>query len=268
MERWASITLRTVAITLVAGLTVVVSLLFLLLGMCSANGFQGKNPQRLGPYVIVVGMVLAVGVAASARIARGMRAATDDHENQRARGRRALHTLLYLIGVQIVLTAAVTCLDYMQLWPRSRPNPPRGWGQFLFVYLAFREAPYAVLFGALLRKLTPRTLAFTVAVPGVLLLFNLPFLHLYVGHPVDTAESLLTWAAHIVVLAFAVRAIRRNEARPEGWDLVVAFGVSFFYFLVETFLHCSIFTAAGAEPPLSAGWQTHPQALNSPAPRK
>src|SRR5208282_878020 len=216
MERWASITLRTAAITLVAGLTVVVSLLFLLLGMCSANGFlEGKNPQRLGPYLIVVGMVLAVGVAASARIARGMRAATDNDENQRARGRRTLHTLLYLIGVQIVLTAAVTCLDYLQLWPRSRPNPPRGWGQFLFFYLAFREAPYAV------------------AVPGVLLLFNLPFLHLYIGHPVETVEGLLTWAAHIVILAFAVRAIRRNEARPEGWDLVVAFAVSFFYFLVS-----------------------------------
>jgi len=234
MERWASITLRTAAITLVAGLTVVVSLLFLLLGMCSANGFlEGKNPQRLGPYLIVVGMVLAVGVAASARIARGMRAATDNDENQRARGRRTLHTLLYLIGVQIVLTAAVTCLDYLQLWPRSRPNPPRGWGQFLFFYLAFREAPYAVLFGALLRKLTPRTLAFAVAVPGVLLLVNLPFLHLYIGHPVETVEGLLTWAAHIVILAFAVRAIRRNEARPEGWDLVVAFAVSFFYFLVS-----------------------------------
>ena len=233
MKRWASITLRTVAITLVAGLTVVISLLFLLLGMCSANGFEGKNPQRLGPYLIVVGMVLAVGVAASARIARGMRAASDDHENQRARGLRAQHTLLYLIGVQIVLTAAVTCLDYLQLWPRSRPNPPRGWGQFLFVYLVSREAPYAVLFCALLRKLTPRTLAFAVAVPGVLLLFNLPFLHLYIGHPVDTAEGLLTWAAHIVILAFAVRAIRRNETRPEGWDLVVAFAVSFFYFLAS-----------------------------------
>jgi hypothetical protein len=80
MERWASITLRTAAITLVAGLTVVVSLLFLLLGMSSANSFGGKNLERLGPYLIVVGMVLAVGVAASARIARGIRAATDDHE--------------------------------------------------------------------------------------------------------------------------------------------------------------------------------------------
>jgi hypothetical protein len=141
MERWASITLRTAAITLVAGLTVVVSLLLLLFGMCSAKSFEGKNPQRLGPYLIVVGMVLAVGVAASARIARGIPAATDDRDNQPSRGRRALHTLLYLIGVQIVLTAAVTCLDYLRLWPGSRPNPPRDWGQFLFVYLALAKPP-------------------------------------------------------------------------------------------------------------------------------
>jgi hypothetical protein len=44
---------------------------------------------------------------------------------------------------------------------------------------------------------------------------------------------LLTWTAHIVILAFAVRAIRRNETRPEGWDVAAAFAVSFFYFLVS-----------------------------------
>jgi hypothetical protein len=233
MERWASITLRSVAITLVAGLTVVVSLLLLVLGQCAANGFGGKNPRELGPYLIVIGMVLAGGVALSARIARGMRADADDPGNQPAPGRRALHRLLYLIGVQIVLTAAVTCLDYLQFWPGSSPNPPRDWGQFLFIYLAAREAPYAVLFVALSGKLTPRTLAFATAVPGVLLLFNLPFIPLHIGHPMDIAESLVTWAAHIVILAFAVRAIRKNEIRPEGWDLAVAFAASFFYFLIS-----------------------------------
>ena len=233
MKRWASISLRTVAIILVAGLTIVISLLFFLLGLCSANNFEGKNPQQLAPYLIVVGVVLAIGVAASARIARGLRAPTSDRENQPARGRRAVHTLLYVIAVQIVLSAAVTCLDSMQLWPRSRPNPPRNWAQLLFIDLAFREAPYAILFAALARKLTPRTLAFAVAVPGVLLLFNLPFLHSYIGHPVETQESLITWAAHIAILALAVRTIRKNEIRPEGWDLVVAFAVSFVYFLVS-----------------------------------
>jgi len=232
MERWTSITLRTFAIVLVAGLTIVVSLLLLLLGSCAVNGFNGKNPQALGPYLIVIGIVLAGGVAGSARIARGMRTEADVQETQRAPGRRALHSLLYLIGVQIALTAAVTILDYLQLWPRSRPNPPRHWGQFLLVYLASREAPYVVLVGVLLRKLTPRILAYAVAVPGILLIFTLPFLHLYIGHPMDTAESLLTWAAHAVILAFAIRAIRQNQIRPEGWDLVVAFAVSFFYFLV------------------------------------
>jgi hypothetical protein len=233
MERWASISLRTVAIVLVAGLTMVVSVLLLVLGQCAANGFEGKNPQALGPYLIVIGMVLAGGVAASARIARGMRADADEQENQRAPGRRALHTLLYLIALQIVLTTAVTCLDYLQFWPGSRPNPPRDWGRFLFTYLASREAPYAVLFVALLRKLTPRTLAFAVAVPGVLLLFNLPFLPLHIGHPMDITESLLTWAAHLVILFFAIRAIRKNEIRPGGWDLVVAFAASFTYFLLS-----------------------------------
>jgi hypothetical protein len=233
MERWASTTLRTTAIILVAGLTVVVSLLLLVLGQCAANGFGGKNPQALGPYFIVIGMVLAGGVAASARIARGMRANADEQENQRAPGRRALHTLLYLIALQIALTTAVTCLDYVQFWPGFRPNPPRNWGRFLFTYLTSREATYAVLFVALLRKLTPRTLAFAVAVPGVLLLFNLPFLPLHIGHPMDITESLLTWAAHLVILFFAIRAIRKNEIRPEGWDLVVAFAASFTYFLLS-----------------------------------
>jgi hypothetical protein len=233
MERWASTTLRTAAIILVAGLTVVVSLLVLVLGQCAAHGFEGRNPQRLGPYLIVIGVVLAGGVAASARIARGMRVEADEPGTQPAPGRRAFHTLLYLIGVQIVLTSAVTCLDYLHWWPGSRPNPPRDWGQFLFIDLAAREAPYAVLFAALCRKLTPRTLAYAVAVPGVLLFFNLPFIHFYIGHPSDTTESLVTWAAHIVILAFAVRAIRKNDIRSEGWDLVVAFAVSFFYFLIS-----------------------------------
>ena len=233
MERWTSITLRTFAIILVAGLTIVVSLLLLLLGSCAVNGFNGKNPQALGPYLIVIGIVLAGGVAGSARIARGMRTEADVRETQRVAGRRALHSLLYLIGVQIVLTTAVTILDYLQAWPGSRPNPPHDWGRFLLIYLAAREGPYAVLFCVLLRKFSPRVLAYAVAVPGVLLLFNLPFLHLYLGHPMDTTESLLTWAAHIVILAFAIRAIRQNEIRPEGWDLVVAFSVSFFYFLVS-----------------------------------
>jgi hypothetical protein len=233
MERWASISLRTVAIILVAGLTIVVSLLFLVLGLCSANGFEGKNPQRLGPYVIVIGIVLAGGIALVAQIARGMRAVSDDPKNQRSPGRGSLHSLLYLIAVQIVLSAAVTSLDCLQLWPRSRPNPPRNWGQLLFIYLAFREAPYTVLFAALARKLTPRTLAYAVAVPGVLLLFTLPFIHWNFGHPPDLTESLLTWAAHIVILTFAVRTIRQNEIRPEGWDLVVAFAVSFVYFLLS-----------------------------------
>jgi hypothetical protein len=233
MKRWASISLRTVAIIMIAGLTILISLGFLLLGLCSANSFEGKNPQRLGPYVIVVGIVLAGGVALSARIACGMRADSNDPKNQSTPGRRALPGLLYVIAVQILLSAAVTWLDSMQLWPGSRPNARRDWAQFLFTDLAFREAPYAILFAALARKLTSRTLAFAVAVPGVLLLFTLPFIHSYVGHPVDTTESLLIWAAHIVILAFAVRTIRQNKIRPEGWDLAVAFAVSFVYFLVS-----------------------------------
>jgi|SRR5579863_881197 len=233
MKRWASITLRTVAITLVAGVTVVVSLLLLLFGSCAANNYGGKNPQKLGPYLIVIGVVLAGGIAASARIGRGMLAGADEHENQRAPGRRALHSLLYLIALQIVLASGVTCLDYLHLWPGSRPNPPHDWGPFLFIYLASREAPYAVLLGALLRRPTPRTLAFAVAVPGVLLLFNLPFLPLHFGHPMELSERLATWAAHLVILAFSVRAIRKNEIRLEGWDLVVGFAASFLYFLLS-----------------------------------
>jgi hypothetical protein len=150
-----------------------------------------------------------------------------------------------LIGVQIVLTAAVTCLDYLRLWPGSRPNPPRDWGQFLFVYLASREAPYAALFCALVRKLTRRTRAFAIAVPGVLLLFNLPFLHL-IGHPVDAAESLLTGAAHIVIRAFAVRAIRRMRLAPK---VGTSSSPSRFRFSTSWSAtpQCPAFTAPGAE---------------------
>lgn len=232
MERWASITLRTVAIVLVGTLTIVISLLLLLFGSCAANSFEGKNPQKLGPYLVVIGIVLAVGIAASASIARGMLARANEQENQRVPGRRPLHSLLYWIGVQIVLSVAVTVLDYLHLWPGSRPNPQRNSGQFLFIDLAFREAPYAVLFSTLLKKLTPRTLAYSAAVPGVLLLFNLPFIHLYIGHASDITERLVTWGAHIVILALAVRVIRQNEIHPEGWDVAVAFAVSFVYFFI------------------------------------
>lgn len=256
MDRWAANALRALGIFIVGGLTICASLLLLLDAKCAAQGsFEPANSPEVGQALVAMGIVWAVGVGLLAWLARGMLVRGEgpavqplSHEalpgvpivaqpveparQPHSQSRGAVNRLLYVIAVQVLLTAAITFFDSRQLWPRSRPNPPKSWAIYLDIWLVAREAPYVCLLVALFAKLKPRTFAYALAVPGVSLLFNMPFLNLDFGHPMGFEEKFLAWAAHIVILAFAVRALRQARMQLEGWDLVVACSATFFYFLI------------------------------------
>ena len=150
MERWAANTLRTLAIILMAGLVLVVSLFLVLLSMCAAGGGvgAGNHPAQAMPFLVGAGLVMILGVFTIARLARGIfrsakvgegaATAADDGVTLRASGstlsktaaetavavplhlsplgRQALDRLVFAVGAQIGLSAIVWVFNTLHFW--------------------------------------------------------------------------------------------------------------------------------------------------------
>lgn len=271
MEQWASNTLRTLGIILIAGFVLVTSLFLLLLSFCSwQGGFSGSaHPDQGVAYLVAAVMVMVIGSLTSGWLARGMVRSSAAAELAAAPqaasalgsassspsvspadarlsvplhlsplGRKAIDRLVLALVAQIVLSALSWFWSQFHLWTTPRAFAPHNWTLVLLAPFVLYHVPYAMLIYSLLKKPDRRAFAYSLAVPAILVLqawFSLSLVaYAYIRHPAGLLLVFLPWAIHIVVLVLAWKAIQQVGIHPDPSSLMVAALVTFVYF---SFIH-------------------------------
>ena len=268
MERWAANTLRTLGIILTAGFVMITSLLLLLMSLCAAQGDLGgtKHPEQVLPFLLAALGVLAVGIFAIARLARGIYQSMQSEDTTENRvveaaqsvegevdvarseagaaglsvpvhlspaSQKAIDRLVFALGAQIVLSAIAWLFGQMHYWTAPRMLRPHNWTLLAAPFVLY-HLPYAILIYVLLKGPDRRAFAYSLAVPGVMImqaLFSLGVVSFYyVQHPVGFVLLLVPWAIHIVILVLAYQVIERVGTAPEPGAILVAALATFVFF--------------------------------------
>ena len=259
MEQWAANTLRTVGIILTACFVLVATLFLLLLSMCAYGGdFSGhKNPGQGLAYLVGAGVVIALGIVTETWLARGImrsrRTAVAYAGSAGSVGaplpvpepaipahlspasRKAIDNLVLAMGAQIAVSIAAWFWGQLRFWTNPQPNAlrPHNWTLVLLAPFILYHLPYVILIYRLLKKLDRRTLAYSLAVPCVMLvqaLFTVTLvIYTYAHNPVGFLLLFVPWAIHIVILVLAWQLIQRIGVPPTPSSLIVAALVTFVY---------------------------------------
>lgn len=252
MERWAINTLRTLGIILTAGFVLATSLFLLLLSWCASSGDFGgnKHPEQVVPYLAAAGTVLVLGTWFIVWLTRGIirssaaQAATSSEPalavplHLSPLGRKSIDRVVLALAAQIVLGALSWFFNQRYFWSAPQHIALHNWMLILLVPFVLYHVPYAILIYALLKKVDRRALAYSLAIPAILVLQSLLTLSLvvytYIRHPVEFLLVLLPWLIHIIILVLAYKAIQQTGIHPEPPSLLVAALVTFLYF---SFIH-------------------------------
>jgi hypothetical protein len=257
MERWAANTLRVLGIVVLGHVVLGASLLLLLLSICSWNGgFGGGANQGQGVAFLAGAMaVLAVGIWIIARLARGIiRAkgaisAGPDGESAAdgtpalavpfhfsPSGQQAVQLVAGAMAAQIALSAAGWFWSQFHFWQTALPMRPHNWTLILLAPFVLYHVPYLVLIARLLQQPGRRELAYSLAVPGVILfqsMFSLSIVtSFYIRQPIGFLLLLAPWLLHIAIIVLAYKAIQITGSHPEPALLLRAAILTVVYFSI------------------------------------
>jgi len=253
MERWAANTLRILGIVVLGHLILVLSLALLLLSICSWDGVFGGGSKEIGGigFLLATVAVLAIGIWVIARLARGVMrsmpagAVVPDANDTSERsvpfhfspsGLQAVRLIAGAMTAQIALSAVGWFWSQFQFWRVAMPMRPHNWVLILLVPFVLYHVPYVVLIQRLLQRPSRRELAYSLAIPGVIVfqsLFSLALVtSVYVRQPVGFLLLAVPWLLHILVLALAYRAIQITGLHPEPSLLLRAALVTVVYFFL------------------------------------
>jgi len=252
MERWATNTLRVLGIVVLGHIVLGVSLLLLLLSICAwSGGFGGGAHQDQGVAFLAGAIaVLAVGIWIIARLARGVirSKGTISPEPNAAHappsftapfhfspsGQRAVRMVAGAMAAQMAFSAAGWFWSQFHFWQTALPMRPHNWTLILLVPFVLYHVPYMVLLARLLQQPARRELAYSLAVPGVILfqsLFSLSVVtSFYVRQPMGFLLLLVPWLLHIAIIVLAYQAIQITGLHPEPALLLRAALIAVVYF--------------------------------------
>jgi hypothetical protein len=270
MDQWANNTIRTLGIVLASILLILGSLLLALLSVCAYGGAFGTPNKNTGT-LYLVGLVLFIcaGGFVIAKLAKGIirDSGTSPATRNSAGGtvvasgselsrsdnplphlslasQTAIYGLIYAIAAQVGL-GALSWFWTFQLRVSSLKASPYLWVPLLSV-LAY-NLPYVAIVYSLLRKPGRRTLAYSLTVPGILILYGLfssfaaVFYLARINRLLSSLALLFAWALHILIFYLAWKAIRQIGVHPDHGSLLVAGLVTFLYFSLLPFLSTAVY---------------------------
>jgi hypothetical protein len=270
MDQWANNTIRTLGIVLASILLILGSLLLALLSVCAYGGAFGTPNKNTGT-LYLVGLVLFIcaGGFVIAKLAKGIirDSGTSPATRNSAGGtvvasgselsrsdnplphlslasQTAIYGLIYAIAAQVGL-GALSWFWTFQLRVSSLKASPYLWVPLLSV-LAY-NLPYVAIVYSLLRKPGRRTLAYSLTVPGILILYGLfssfaaVFYLARINRLLSSLALLFAWALHILIFYLAWKAIRQIGLHPDHGSLLVAGLVTFLYFSLLPFLSTAVY---------------------------
>lgn len=255
MERWAANTLRTLAIVLISGFVLIVSLFLLLLSMCSfSGGFEGgKHPDQGFGFLVAAIILVIGGIFAVINLARGIKsesyvvvppstvlapqppAASQLPLRLSPLSRTAIYNLVYALIAQLVLSIAIWIVNQLRFSSTSRMFTPYRYPMLvLFAPFILYHLPYLILIYALLKRPDRRVFAYSLTVPAIAIfhtLFSLGLIGVYYAqHPFALALYFAPLALDVVIIVLAYRAIQQVGIHPEPASLIIAAVVTFIFF--------------------------------------
>ncbi len=264
MDRFASNTLRTLAIVAISIFVIIGCLLLLLLALC-AGMFGGlgspshHDPQTVKLFygsILAAALLVITGVLSIAKLAKGIvRESTtlpapqaesqslplappvthDVVTHLSPASRSAIHTLVLALATQIAAQVAVGVLG----WQWALQSPLASFRPSLPIALVSGVAsnlPYLALLFSLLRNPGRRAFAYSLVIPSLLILFGIfgnsasIFFFLRFAHSPASFLLLIPWALHIFILYLAWKTIRLTGIFPNPARLIVAAVVVFIYY--------------------------------------
>ena len=264
MDRFASNTLRTLAIVAISICVIGGSLLLLLLALCAGMLAGSGNPAHHDPQttklfygsILAATILIIIGVLSIAKIAKGIvresialpapqpespslplapSATHDVGTHLSPASRSAVHTLVLAIAAQIAAQIAIGVLG----WQWALQSPLASFRPSLPIALLSGIAsnlPYLILLFSLLRNPSRRAFAYSLVIPSLLILFGIfgnsasIFFFLRFAHSPASFLLLIPWALHIFILYLAWKAIRLTGIFPNPARLIVAAVVVVIYY--------------------------------------